>query len=262
MKTTIYYFSGTGNSLYVAKSLKKSILNCDIKSIPKEINNPSLIKKSEKIGFVFPLYAFGPPDLVIKFIKKFDFSNANYIFGIITRGANSWGGLDQLDKLLKYKSKSLSAGFYVDMPGNYILKHKVCSENKQKELLKMAETEMWAIANIINSNSNKIEKTNIFFRLFSRFYHLIWLNFLNSKHKKFYCDEKCDYCGLCVDICPVNNIKLEKKTLIWGDKCQLCLSCLHFCPKESIQYGSKTKEKVRYHNPKVTADEMIKNNKK
>jgi len=260
MRTTIYYFSGTGNSLFVAKSLAKLISNCDIKSIPMEMHSSKLIKNSQKIGFVFPLYAFGLPNIVIKFIKKFDFSNASYIFSIVTRGAKSWGALDQLNELLKSKSNKLSAGFYIDMPGNYIIKHRVCSENEQRYLFKNAEIKIKEIADVINSKDTKIEKTNIFFRIFSRFYHLIWLNLLKSKHSKFYSDENCDHCGLCVDICAFNNIKLDKKAPMWGDNCQMCLACLHFCPKQAIQYGSKTKGKTRYHNPNITSKEMINQN--
>lgn len=257
MKTTIYWFSGTGNSLYVAKHLSKSILNCEIKSIAREINTSKLTCNSEKIGFIFPLYALGMPEIVIKFIKKLDLSNDVYIFGVVTRGAKSWGGLDQLDVLLKQKSKFLSAGFYIDMPGNFIIKYRVSSRDEQQQLFRNAESKMDRISSMVNTNENKIEKANIFFRLYARAYHMVWLKFLNSFYKKFYSDENCNSCGICVNICPVHNIKLKNEKPVWGNNCQLCLSCLHFCPKSSIQYRKNTMEKLRYHHPKISAEEMI-----
>ena len=116
MTITLYYFSGTGNSLEIANALATRIKNCDLKPIASIINNDYIVDKSEKIGFVSPLYAFGLPELMTKFIEKIDLPNAKYIFGIITRGADSWGGLEQLEILLRKKSKHLTAGFYIDMP--------------------------------------------------------------------------------------------------------------------------------------------------
>ncbi len=63
----IYYFSATGNSLSIAKKLASKINNSELVEIGKALKD-NLIVKSEKIVFVFPVYAWGPPRIVILLI--------------------------------------------------------------------------------------------------------------------------------------------------------------------------------------------------
>jgi ferredoxin len=258
MKTTIFYFSGTGNSLKVAKDIANKLKNCDLVPIASIIDMDCIANKSEKVGFISPLYAFGLPDLMIKFVEKINLPNAKYIFGVITRGANSWGGLDQLDILLRKQSKHLNAGFYIDMPGSYILKHKACSEIEQHRFFNNAEQKISEITEFVKNNENSIEQVNIFFKLFARIYHMLWAKSVNSRDKRFFVDDNCNSCGLCEKICPVDNIIIDNGKPIWQHNCQLCLACIHFCPEKSIQYGTKTKGKKRYHHPDIKADDILK----
>jgi len=86
----VFYFSGTGNSLYVAKRIAKTN-NEELVSIAslltreKEIYEYQL-KENEVIGFVYPIYAWSPPKQVLEFVEKLKLSNYknNYIFSIAT----------------------------------------------------------------------------------------------------------------------------------------------------------------------------------
>lgn len=57
----IFYFSGTGNSAWVARQLAEG-QNEELLSIAMEIdrNKAYKLKEGEKVGFVFPVYAWGP----------------------------------------------------------------------------------------------------------------------------------------------------------------------------------------------------------
>ena len=68
MKTIIYWFSGTGNSLAVAKELAKSCGDAELVSIARVFRKPP--PSAERIGLVFPVYAFCPPALVSRFVEK------------------------------------------------------------------------------------------------------------------------------------------------------------------------------------------------
>ncbi len=59
----IFYFSGTGNSAWVARQLAKG-QNEELLSIAMEIdrNKAYKLKEGEKVGFVFPVYAWGSQD--------------------------------------------------------------------------------------------------------------------------------------------------------------------------------------------------------
>ena len=49
--------------------------------------------------------------------------------------------------------------------------------------------------------------------------------------------EKCDGCGTCVDICPVEvfEIKDEKSVVVNLDECLVCRACEVQCPDNAIE---------------------------
>ena len=68
----IFYFSGTGNSEWIANQLSKG-QNEDLVFIPEALKNEALefdLQKDEKIGFVFPIYSWAPPEIVLRFINR------------------------------------------------------------------------------------------------------------------------------------------------------------------------------------------------
>ena len=69
MKTTIYYFTGTGNSLKAAKDLCEKLNSCELTPIAKFLEMEDPESTSEKIGFFFPLYYSGLPKIVLDFVK-------------------------------------------------------------------------------------------------------------------------------------------------------------------------------------------------
>ncbi len=77
------------------------------------------------------------------------------------------------------------------------------------------------------------------------------------RRNRFFVDENCDGCGVCVDVCPVGNVGLKDEKPVWGNKCESCLACFHWCPKASIQASEKTKVRGRYHQPGVEVEEIM-----
>lgn len=124
MKTTLYYFTGTGNSLWFAKQLQSHIAECEIRSIAKAIDKDDLTIPEGRVGIVTPLYFCGLPEIVMRFIKESDLSKAEYIFIAFTHGGPAFvegGGVEQTESLLAQKGIKLNASFLQWMPGNSIL---------------------------------------------------------------------------------------------------------------------------------------------
>jgi len=122
METTIYYFTGTGNSLKIAMSLSEKLEQCELVPIAKIWEDDHLASSSEKVGFIFPLYYAGLPKIVYDFLSKIELAKSNYFFAVITNAGDiNNTPLLQIETILNTKSKSLSAGFYVKMPNNYII---------------------------------------------------------------------------------------------------------------------------------------------
>lgn len=258
----IFYFSGTGNSLQAAKNIGE---HNDEKliSIASEMNNRNddfkyTLKDNEVIGFVYPVYAWGPPKIVIDFIAKLKLDNFkdNYIFSVATCGENIGNTMKVLSASLKKKNLHLNSGFSISMPNNYIIMGDVDSREKEEKKLLAAEETLKNINNIIKERKKdvfQITKGPIPSILTCVVNPLFNKGAANTK--KFYANDKCTGCGICENVCNCKTIKVEGKPK-WGKVCTQCLACIHLCPVRAIQYGKGTESKGRYKNPNVTIDEM------
>ena len=121
MKTAIYYFTGTGNSLKIARDLAASIEGSELIPMAAYWHEDTITTTAVKVGFVHPLYWYGLPGLVREFVKKIDLPGASYVFSVATCEIPRGLCLQQMALLLAQKGKSLGAGFYFQMPNNYIL---------------------------------------------------------------------------------------------------------------------------------------------
>ena len=135
-KKTIFYFSGTGNSLQVSKDIASQLGDTELLSIPKIINNSKIKVQSECIGIVFPVYMGGLPLIVEAFIKKLSTDKSTYVFAVATFGGIPGNALKQVNTLIKDKDTILNAGFTLNMPGNYIVKYGAKSNKIQSKLEK------------------------------------------------------------------------------------------------------------------------------
>ena len=256
MKTTIYYFSGTGNSLKVAKDIATGLKDTQVIRICKDnmdINNTV----SNKIGIVFPVYFSGMPLLVKEFIEKVKIPSEAYVYAVVTFGRASDASISQLEKLLINKGIKLSAAFKMRMPGNYQVMYSPFSEKKQKQLFENEERKISQIVSSINNNEI-VKCSGISEKLMKTVGGIMYTSFKPyKKDKNFWTDEKCNGCGICVKVCPANNIKMNNRKPQWQHKCEQCVACMQWCPQKSIQYKKATIKRGRYHHPDVTIKELF-----
>jgi flavodoxin len=118
MKTVLYYFSGTGNSLVVAQDLAKELGDTSVIPIARAMNDGGAAP-ADKVGLVFPVYMWGLPLIVASFIGKMKIDPQAYYFAVTTYGGFPGATLGQADRLFRERGATLSAGFGIKMPGNY-----------------------------------------------------------------------------------------------------------------------------------------------
>jgi len=260
MSASIYYFSGTGNSLIVARDIAEKT---EGKIIPiKSTLNMQLVEsRSEAIGIVFPAYYMRMPRIVESFINKLNNIEKKYIFSIVTVGGIAGNVLTRLSTAINQRGGTLSAGFIVRMPANYIDSADAVPKLLQKRMFKKWKAKSEKISLIVNNRIQyKLEKFNpIATFLFSGYIEKSCLegNYVPDIDRNFWVDEKCTECGICIKICPVDNIIMNEGKPFWKSKCEKCLACIQWCPEQSIQFGKSTLTRKRYHHPEVTLSEMM-----
>jgi len=262
MDTVIYYFTGTGNSLYTARKISDYIHNSKLEPIAQIFEQKEIKSDTKKVGFVFPLYYWGLPKIVEKFIKKINLDSAGYIFYISTSGGESSNDCvsGKIKNILSKKGKKLNGGFRIVMPGNYIKIYDLDSQDLQKKKLANSLIRIKSIADKINNMQERVKKDKN--KTFATLVNNYWQANVNKSDKNFFLDESCNSCRICEKICPVKNITLINGKPVWSHKCEECLACIHFCPNGSIKTKSeKVKPKGRYHHPEITSKDIILFNK-
>jgi ferredoxin len=256
MKTTLYYFSGTGNSLVIARDLARKLSDCSLVPIAKVWQQDHLIAETAAVGLVFPVYFCGLPDIIVEFVKKIRLDHANYLFAVLTYGGGPGRSLTYLETLLRAKSNRLHAGFKIVMPGNYVPLYEMRSESQQQKTFEQAARKVDLIADTINTQRISVEPENLFFKIITPLIYTPWLKSVHRRDQFFSVDPACTACGICEKVCPVNNVMLADSKPQWQHHCQQCFACVHFCPVKAIQYKTKTKQRGRYHHPAITVKDI------
>ena len=258
MKTNIYCFSSTGNSLVVARDIAKGLEEAYIVPIPK-VMEYDIDMSADAIGIVFPVYIWGMPMIVVDFLKKFKNIAGKYIFAVATYGGWPAYTLQQAADQLKRQGTKLNLGDAVQMPGNYTPMYGAKSKENQEVLFKKEKGKIKTIIELIKAKKDGgIQKNATFINDF--FSGILYNNGIKNLKKadlQYLADDKCDGCGICEKVCPVKNIKMIVSRPQWFHNCQHCLACLQWCPKEAIQYGKSTVKRKRYHHPDVKLADFI-----
>ncbi len=255
MKTVIYWFSGTGNSLAVAKELAKQCGDAELIPMAKVLKHPP--PAAERIGLVFPVYSFGPPALVARFVEKLNASPEAYIFAVVTYAGNQGGTLTILRRLLQKRGLDLAAGWGVKMPENYPPLGGAPAPEKQQAINSAAAEKIRQItAEIRQSPRGKYETSAPVWRMLSRIVHPLFCKNVPRADRYFRADKKCNGCCICTRVCPVNNVAMIDGRPSWMGHCEQCYACFHWCPQKAVQYGRSAKQH-RYHHPAVTPSDFF-----
>lgn len=277
MSTEIYYFSGTGNSLAVARDIAGKI-NGKLISVASVMKKESINPDADVIGIVFPVYYIintGLPLIISRFTKKLSNIDSKYIFSVCTCGGGSGGALKTLGNIIESRGGKLSAGFTVIMPSNVTS----VAKEKQQKILNNWKKKLEVIYDYVNSRkAGKIDTTHLLARIIFAplvpfikplilgplkklsgskdlpFDELVYLS-----DKSYLTDSNCKDCGTCENVCPVNNIKMTDDKPEWLHHCETCLACFHWCPEKAIHGGIISKmNDYHYHHPDITISDMLK----
>lgn len=251
----IFYFSGTGNSKYVATVLAKELGErlVHIGEAMTEGLYSYELEPEENVGMVFPTYSWGPAPVVLAFMKRLSVKGGDestYCYMVTTCGDDIGETVDIWKSSLPGNLRG-SAAFSIQMPNNYIILPGFDTDPKslEKEKIERSAQRIAKVKDMISARTETVDVvTGSWKRIKSRVIRPFFLRHLMSDRRFCVDEEACTSCGLCVRSCPVNNLTSGSDGIpVWNHHCAMCLSCIHRCPRRAIQYGKTTVKKGRYH---------------
>lgn len=251
VRRVTFYFTATGNSLYVAKQLDKAPI-----SIPQAIHDKEKHYIADKIGVVCPVFGHEVPVLVKEFLQKSIFDTP-YFYLILTYG-NRHGGAAQLtEKMLEEMGIHPAYINVLLMVDNYLPKFDM---DKQKRMDKKVEEQIKILQDDILRKRHFIAPVTDADRAAHREYlrkaasipEAVWSNF-------YYITNQCIGCGICTRVCPKKCFTIKEQKSIWHrEGCISCMACIHGCPMMAIQMNVPEKNpKARYRNENISICEIV-----
>ena len=244
----VLYFTGIGNSRYLARRIAEGLemplydLNTCIQA-----GDTAPVQTGQDVVLVTPTYAWRIPRVVSEWLGKTALTGAERIWFVMDCGSEIGNAAKYNRQLAAQKHLRYMGTAQITMPENYIAIFHAPQAEQARRIVEQAEPALQKVlAQVRAGQEFPPPRDTLYDRFMSgpvnpAFYHFF------VKADAFRATDACIGCGKCVELCPLNNIRLENGKPVWGKHCTHCMACICYCPKEAIEYGKKSKGKPRYH---------------
>ena len=244
----VLYFTGTGNSRYVAQRMAEA-LGDELLSMNDRIKagNTSPITSGERLVIVTPTYAWRIPRIVRDHLAETDFPCGAQAWFVMTCGSEIGNAAQYNHELSQKKQLTYMGTAQIIMPENYIAMFDAPRSEEARQIVAKAEPDIDRVIFAIRAGREFAPpRNNLYDRFMSGPVNPIFYSFF-VKANAFTAGNACTGCGQCARLCPTNNITIQNGKPVWGDNCTHCMACICRCPTEAIEYGKKSRGKPRYH---------------
>lgn len=257
MKTSLIVFTGTGNTLSVARDLaaalagETEIIRLSHRSFPEEI-------QADRVVILYPVYSFGLPAMVLGWLGLVRFTGNPPVYGIATYGGLAGAAGHLFRKRIKSRGFRFSGHFGVHMPSNFITLSDIVLPKVQERIFAKEVEQVKKIAAVIEAGkkSGVAKSLGLLGRLFTAVGYPPFAKHVHHFAKGYTVSKACTGCGICTEVCPAGNIWMEDNRPVFGERCEACYSCIHLCPVACIQSGKSTVNKKRYRHPSIPLKDL------
>lgn len=238
-KIVLYYFTGSGNTLLIAKRVKKQLEDRSYEVMLIDMADHVYVstKKAEFVGLLFPVAIQSTYPLVWKFLNNLPVVDKVKVFMIDTLVSFSGGIVGPLRKILDNKGYDCVGAIELKMTSSMEKKFITDDEKRAKNegALKSADDfietllkgqSKWPRLPLLSDLMRKISMDSG-----------IWEK---TSKKKTVDHNICIKCGICVKSCPVDAMVLEGKVVIDHKTCISCMRCLNICPPNAFRIDGKS----------------------
>lgn len=251
MNVALIVFSGTGNTLHVAKHLARALHNLEasvtiitlgLDKHEREVAHAfkEKIATFDRIGFAFPVLGFGAPVNIVAFAQTLPTNNAKvFIFKSAAddHQVNN-AASEELEKILTHKGYDVFHDFLYIMPCNFMVSYPKAFSLQMIDAL--GQKAALHAVEIIEEKRSKLLISKVW-HLVARTIHHLESNYGRQRFgQALHTTSQCTLCLTCLKHCPVQNITCEGSVLTFHDKCLFCMRCIYGCPKQAI-------DAKRYH---------------
>lgn len=255
----LYWFSASGNSLVVATALAEALGGATLLPLAQALRQPP--PPAATVGIVFPVYAFGVPNVVRRFLQEVPLAADPYVFTVATPGVIPGDVHHEAEAVLGRRGVALAAGWTVLMPESFSPFRMRFTLHRTAPLLRSVNERVAGIARAVQERRRGVRQDSLALTARSlAVVHRAAARFFPAAGSDFRAADHCSACGLCAQVCPVGNIRMESEKPVWGGHCEWCFACHQWCPVDAIGTVARFSNRLRYHHPAIRAEQIAAQN--
>ena len=242
------YFSGTGNSKYIAELFCQR-MNAECHSVEEDIDFSRLIAAKDTIAFCYPVCASRVPRIMREFaVRHMEFLKGKKVVIFCTQMLFSGDGARAFTDLFPRNFFTVIYAEHFFMPNNVcnFLLVPLAGERGTKNYVMRAERKMQIVCKNIKNGIIKKRGFNVMSRILGLIQGVPWPMVERKAQGSVRINNDCTQCGLCVSICPMNNLKSENGKITQKNNCVVCYRCINKCPEKAITVFFHGKVKKQY----------------